>query len=437
MGGNAFASGPDPLPTPRMPKDVYLLVKERCFSILREMYEVVDSPIEGPGKEDFGDLDILLFGPKPGLPQDNEAGVKQVAQALGAVRVIYIRDSSSNLAIPWPSDVDRPPAAKESAEGEEQSESQIPAVAPHVQVDVRICDDLKKLQWQLFKHAHGDIWNILGSTIRPFGLTADEGALWLRIPEIENLNRKRAKIFLTSDHEEVMDFIGLPTSGYWDGPFDTLNDLYEYAAQCRMFSVPPSVEGSDTSVTSSEGKASSESPPKRKLKANDRRRMNYRPIFRKWIEEFVPECSKQGRFRELSLTREEVTQQAMDKFDVRKEFEQRRQEFLLERDRDAIWKNVIKVQVPEADLSNTKSITYRGCLLKALKKIILEGEETCGVVPGNSMKDENGFFIPDAVKTFIRENKDAIGYKAYGMHHEAYLLSKEAKAKDTLQAGES
>ncbi|CAG9977608.1 unnamed protein product [Clonostachys byssicola] len=437
MGGNAFASGPEPLPTPRMPKGVYLLVKERCYSILREMYDVVDSPIEGPAKEDFGDLDILLFGPKPGLPQDNAAGIKQVAQALNAARVIYIRDSSSNLAIPWPSDVDYPPTAEESAEGEEQSESQAPAVAPHIQVDVRICDDLKKLQWQLFKHAHGDIWNILGSTIRPFGLTADEGALWLRVPEIENLNRKRAKIFLTSDPEEVMDFIGLPKSLYWDGPFGSLDELYEYAAQCRMFSAPPYVEGSDTSGTSNEGNASSEDPPKRKLKANDRRRMNYRPIFRKWVEEFVPECSKQGRFRELSLTREQVTHQAMDKFGVEEEFEQRRQEFLLERDRDAIWKNVIKVQVPEADLSNTKSITYRGCLLKALKKIILEGEETHGVVPGNSMKDENGFFIPEAVKTFIDENKNEIGSKAYGMHHEAYLSSKEAKAKVTLQAGES
>ncbi|VUC26205.1 unnamed protein product [Clonostachys rosea] len=431
MGGNAFASGPNPLPTPRMPKDVYLLVKERCYSILRELYEVVDTPIEGPGKEDFGDLDILLFGPKPGLPQDNEAGIRQVAQALGAVRVIYIPESSSNLAIPWPSDVDQPSKTQQNAEGGEQLGPQVPTVAPHIQVDVRICDDLKRLQWQLFKHAHGDIWNILGSTIRPFGLTADEDALWLRIPEIENANRKRAKIFLTSDHEQVMDFIGLPTPGYWDGPFDTLNDLYEYAAQCRMFSVPPSAERSDTSGTSSEG--SSPGQPKRKLKSNDRRRMNYRPIFRKWIEEFVPECSKQGKFRELSLTREEVTQQAMDKFAVKDEFEQRRREFLVERDRDAIWKNVIKLQVPEADLSDTKSITFRGCLLKALKKIILEGDDTYGALPENNLKDENGFFIPEAVKTFISENMDDIGYKAYGLHHEAYLLSKENKAKDTFQ----
>ncbi len=61
----------------------------------------------------------------------------------------------------------------------------------------------------LFKHAHGDIWNLLGSTIRPFGLTVDEDALWLRIPEIEKFDRKKAKIRLTSDPVEVIRFLGL------------------------------------------------------------------------------------------------------------------------------------------------------------------------------------------------------------------------------------
>jgi hypothetical protein len=59
----------------------------------------------------------------------------------------------------------------------------------------------------LFKHAHGDLWNLIGSTIRPFGFTVDEEALWVRIPEIEKFNKKRAKVLLTRNPAETVHFL--------------------------------------------------------------------------------------------------------------------------------------------------------------------------------------------------------------------------------------
>lgn len=60
MGGLAFSKGPDPLYTPRMPRDVYQYVREHCHALLRELFVVVATPIDGPGKSDFGDIDIFV-----------------------------------------------------------------------------------------------------------------------------------------------------------------------------------------------------------------------------------------------------------------------------------------------------------------------------------------------------------------------------------------
>lgn len=56
---------------------------------------------------------------------------------------------SINLAIRWPNQ----PA------GEDEK---------YIQLDVHVCDSEKIMQWELFHTAHGDLWNILGSTVRDF-----------------------------------------------------------------------------------------------------------------------------------------------------------------------------------------------------------------------------------------------------------------------------
>ena len=50
---------------------------------------------------------------------------------------------------------------------------------------------------------------MLGTTIRPFGLTANENGLQVRIEEIELLDKKKSMIYLTKDPREVCQLLGL------------------------------------------------------------------------------------------------------------------------------------------------------------------------------------------------------------------------------------
>ena len=166
MGGSAFSKGPNPLYTPRMAPDVYAAVKKRCHEVLRQLFICVATPIDGPGKSDFGDIDILVALEKrlvfPGIANDHEA-YQNNRDALGAVQfrlaseqAIMIKNQNSvNLAIPWPPHLLPHPGLPTSPQEPRER---------YIQVDVRICESIHQLEWMLFKHAHGDIWNLLGSS---------------------------------------------------------------------------------------------------------------------------------------------------------------------------------------------------------------------------------------------------------------------------------
>ena len=386
MGGKAFAAAGKSLVTPRMPKLVYEAIKARCHGILRTMYTCVASPIDGPGKQDFGDVDILVA-----WPHDSEAPMRQqlqaIADALGATDTIFQNaDCSSNLAIPWPSDAG----------------TELPR---HVQVDVRVCADMQTMHWMLFRHAHSDMWNIIGSIIRPYGLTIDETALWLRIPEVEEYNRTQAKIHLTSEPSRVLAFLGLPLWPYWETPFASLEEMFMYAERLRMLWVRPDED-------------------RNSLKSNDRRRMSKRPAFRKWVDEFLPSCRDQGRFLQRRTSRAEVAHQAFDTFGVEDAYEVRRREMMLERQRQVIWNEVIKPSVPSPDRNDPKDVLFRGCQLKALKRIILEDDASYGVCPEQPLQQHDGFFDIDAVRDFVTSHQQEVGEAAVVRHHSRYAERK-------------
>jgi hypothetical protein len=405
-----------------MPKEIYLKVKKQCFDILRNLFEVVDSPIDGPDKTDYGDIDILLFEPK--FTATNKGALEV---SLGSVKsIVETKDElAAHFAIPWPAEDSlhtTPPTEPSSEDVQEGPKDR------HIQVDISVCTDLHRLRWTLFKHAHGDIWNMIGATIRPYGLTVDEEALWLRVPEIEKLNKKRAKVFLTSDPDAILRFVDLSPHEYWERPFQDFHAMAEYVAQCRMFWVPPLPAEDDEGMVADVG-GSGPSDDRRKLKSNDRRRMNTRPGFRRWIDEFYPECRRRGVYLQQKTSREEITQEAFDRFDgAKEEFEKRRRDFLLEQQRDVIWNKVIKGTIPPPDdITDLRAVKLRGTLVKAFKRIILEGDDHYGVVAPAELKDEDGFFVTENVIDFVVRTKDDVGRVAYEKQHAAFL---EKKAKE-------
>lgn len=255
------------------------------------------------------------------------------------------------------------------------------------------------------------MWGIIGSVIRRYGLTVDEEALYIRIPEIENVDRKRSRVALTSEPDEILDFLGLDSKVYWSGPFQTLEGVFEYVAQCRMFFVPPGNTRAD----------------RESLKSNERRRMDTRPAYRRWIVEFIASCRDSGRFNELRTSAEEVKKEALARFNVQDQYDQRLREFLLEKQREKIWNTMIKKIEPPAEFAG--NVMYPACATKALKRTILEEEEKHyeGEV---SLKTEDGYYDEEKVRRFIEEHGEEIGRRAYAQHQAAYHARKEKQAKE-------
>lgn len=291
MGGSLFTSGSDPLYTPRMPTEVYKAVRDHCHAILFSLFVVVASPIEGPGKTTFGDIDILVA-----LPHDNSLenvgahGVRILHEAinrLGAVRSSLSKGKGS-LAIQWP--VDLLPLAPAPQEPGDIGK------VPHIQVDLSLLPSLDLLYWALFKHAHGDFWNIVGSSIlRPLGLVVDEQALWIRVPEIENKDRKRARVFLSDEPAEVLHFLGIQVSisddddnsnngqeqeqgTPWDRPFPSAQALFDSVTNSRFFYLADLRNEAHNIAANTDPSLGQHAD----LKSNDRRRLKKRPLFSQW-----------------------------------------------------------------------------------------------------------------------------------------------------------
>ncbi|KAI1762962.1 hypothetical protein GGR53DRAFT_394497 [Hypoxylon sp. FL1150] len=433
MGGLAFSSGDAPLDTPRMPSPIYEYVLDLCCTKLRELFVVVATPIPGPAKKDYGDIDIFLTWERDEIfPSATSTGSESsslpqnpldaVSRVLNAKRSINTQPRARTIAIPWPEDL---PEEIASSYTEHRSDATKPR---YIQVDLHHYASLDQLQWMLFKHAHGDLWNILGSTIRPFGLTVDGMGLYLRIPEIESLNRKQAKILLTEDPDEILDFLGLEQDrAQWEEPFASVDDLFEYAATCRLFRVRPPPGADEENGTTETTKNDDDTPDRiekpegggevgmARLKSNDRRRMNQRPVFRRWVDEFVPSCRDAGsRFAARPpATRDSVRTEAFARFPgARQAYEERLAGWRRERQRQTLWRDVIKASVPES--GNPVDRHWRSNAAGALKKIVLLDDYGLGVRPDASLRDGgSGLYDEERVRRFVVENWEEVGRRAW------------------------
>ncbi|KAK8054164.1 hypothetical protein PG996_013465 [Apiospora saccharicola] len=423
MGGQVFASGPNPLYAPRMPPGIYQHVKAKCHEKLKQLFDEVATPIEGPGKEDFGDIDFLVRGRLDGAyPRITSPwGWHDAVQAvLGAERRFAQQAQACSFAIAWPTEI---------LQGVfEKQEAWSPKDKPRfIQVDVHVCDTPETFRWSVFKQDHGDLWNLLGSTIRPYGLTIDHEALYVRIEDIEKLDKKKAKIRLTSDPDTVLQFLGL--DGHrWMQPFASMEETYEYAATCRFFYVDPK-SADEADPGDDEGRIEG-AYTKKNLKSNDRQRMNKRPMFSNWINCFIPRCREKCRFANEQATREGTLKEALDRFGVRDTYDARVLEFQRKRQAETLWKNVIKATIPTEGVN----AMFRGCAANGLKKIILHGDDSFGVVPSEPLKDETtGLFDEKAVRRFTKAHWKEVGDIVFQRNHEKFLAK---KAKDSENEAE-
>ncbi|KAI8963303.1 hypothetical protein F5Y11DRAFT_319893 [Daldinia sp. FL1419] len=415
MGGSAFSSGNNPLSTPRMSPTVYRHVLRTCHAKLRELFVLVATPIEGPAKEDHGDIDIFVALERSIVFPSSQVKSNifaSPAQLLGAERSISEQPSLVNLAIPWPDEL-----LQERPGGDEPL---------YIQVDLHLCNSLEHIQWMLLRYSHGDLWNLLGSTIRPYGLTIDEVGLYIRIPEIEQLNKKQSKILLSKDPIEILRFLGLEHDGtQWEEPFATVEELMEYAATCRLFWVRP--QRDDDAVAGDGGDFDKDN-----MTSNDRRRMKMRPLFQKWYDEFIPACRQAGRFTTPKSTRDSVRKDAFEWFPgTRQVYKNRIIEWRKERQKQSLWRGVIKASIPEHQEGEELDKRHlRSLAANSLKKIIMQEDYSLGIIPPCPLRDHNGFFNEERVRQFVIKNWKEVGEATWG---ESRKKSTEKLAEQTAK----
>lgn len=431
------------------------MVKESCHRHLKAKFHYVASPIEGPGKKDFGDVDIFVAYPPEGFKTIQDA-FDAVHSALGPTH--SSRDGGKSLvahyAIRWPNsltefakrlfeignedkslDLSELSLSEESEgamvaaekEAKEKDEQLVdPRASTFVQVDVQICESARQMTWLLFKHGHGDLWSILGTLIRPYGLTVDDRGLSIRIPGLEDEDKKRSKIYCTNEPGAVLAFLGLDYGNHWEHPFETAEAMFRYAISCKFFSLAQLTPRSEHLLGSDIEPSA--------LKASERRRLKQRPVYRKFMEEFLPECRKRPEHHLEPYTREVVKDMAFATFSakVQDDFNATLREYSLEKHKRNIMA-VIQDQIPPSGDDDVMGTCYRTNLVKAMKRVILDGDERYGVKPEFRVTDDWGYDNVGQVIDFIKENRDRIGEHAMKASHAYYMAHLRARDNEELR----
>lgn len=140
------------------------------------------------------------------------------------------------------------------------------------------------------------------------------------------------------------------------------------------------IEGDVIGETNNTSQTGGESG-KKHLKHNDRQRMGKRPVFKEWIEEYIPQLRSEGKFSKPQITRDGVRDEAFHVFGVEKVWTERLTEWKLNTHNDQLWRQVIKGNVPE-DMDPQR----RAATIREIKSIIISQEEFEGTVPEVSFK---------------------------------------------------
>lgn len=372
MGGSAF--GTDRALNPRMPPLVYEQTRNSVIAALLSIYSLAETPIEAPEKPDHGDVDVIVCSPLQSLPRSIDINAK-VALTIGAID-FKPGKPASQFAVPWPNDAELPKDAL-SAEDHHAGAKERPQM--FIQVDIITAPSPATFKWQVFNHCHGDFWNILGSLIRRFGLTASNSGIYLRIAELEPLNKAAARFLLTSDPAEALRFFGMNEERFWT-PFDRKKDLFEYVSTCRFYD-PTRFR------------------MKEEMKANDRQRLKKRALFHEWVDGYLPSVHEQKKGEWAEKSRDDVINIVKDWFGIGERFNNYRENGLGRVRKQTFWGEIRK----ELPIEGTRlGITMKG--LKAEIAAIgknLSQEEAAKESQVRTWYNENDL---DAVKEWAMQN---------------------------------
>lgn len=268
---------------------------------LQRFFERVVVPRDAPGKTDYGDIDFLVGGIRP----QGEPLWKLVQGALGAAH--HKSQGSQSYALPHP-----------CVEG------------AYVQVDVELSpgdglvDSSEWFEWTKFMKGDADLMQIVGIAHRPLGLTCTDQGLHVRLEQIEPYDKKEARLFLTRDPDKAMRFYGLDTDRYYQY-FSSEAHLFNWVAAGRFFS--------------------REIFDQRTEKADDRTRQLKRPMYRRFVEDYMPTVTTSNS---KIWTRQAVLQEALKTFNMQAQYDTKIAKHRSQEAETQLW-DEIKARIPAKD----------------------------------------------------------------------------------------
>lgn len=299
MGGKIFQQGANALSTPRMQKSAYLYMLKKVHHILdsltgTERVEGYKTPISAPGKERFGDIDVLIFKTasaeelKDGKP-DFRPFLLQLQKAFGAVRKTHtISGCSASYALRWPIEY-RVPAPEDGSKLLELTSCLEPQ-HHYVQVDVTVTHSRALFDWQYVVNSHSGPFMFLGPSLHNVLLKGEPKGLFLRVQEMKDAGQKSGSyIHLTSDPKAMCDVVGWDYDKLTDPDgFKTTTELFEFIASSKYFLSLAEKSEEDASAESSiEDSATVSSAGSSGGNNKTRNRLRREPL-RQWDKEFLP-----------------------------------------------------------------------------------------------------------------------------------------------------
>lgn len=169
--------------------------------------------------------------------------------------------------------------------------------------------------------------------------------------------------------------------------------MFEYVASSRLFTTRPREEVEDEE----EGKVK-----------HRNRRNSRRPLFVRWKEDFLPRARASGNYDRAVPSRDGIRDEAFSTWPpARGLYEEKAGAFEEERQLEEVGKRIrggVPVDVEALGLP----LGIRGAAVRGLKRIVVEGDETYGVVLPEGVRGEVGWDL-EGVEKFVEERWVEVG----------------------------
>jgi hypothetical protein len=78
-----------------------------------------------------------------------------------------------------------------------------------IQIDVKVCFKPELFHWSAFELNYASNSKIIGSMVKPLGLTVDPQGLHIRVEEVEETNFPGSMVWISKDPKDVLKLVGL------------------------------------------------------------------------------------------------------------------------------------------------------------------------------------------------------------------------------------